>query len=239
MGCGQEKKINHYCEFIDRKQLDHETYSLDFISQDLLEWKEGDHGMLILNVEGELVGKKLSFASLPSENVIRFTTRITSDPSDFKNTLLGLVKGEFVKISEPSGNYLLRREDRPIFILTNGVGIASARPLIKCFEQLQDGIPELIQLNVDRRSDIYKDEFDTIKKHIKTFSSFYVSNRNAFKSMFSHELSIRMRRYQVKPIFYIFGSDEFVYQTQDLIKDLEFEESSIVIGGQQTDSCCR
>lgn len=239
MGCGQEVKKNYYCEFVRFIKLDDFTYSLEFQSEDLKVWQEGHHSMVILNVDDTLVGKKFSYVTLPEEGVIRFTTRLGKENSDYKKALLNLVKGEYVKISEPSGDFALRRENRPVILLTNGVGIAGVRSLIKQYMNDQEMIPEMLLLNVDARSNIYKSEFDEFHAGINQFKPYYLTHRTSYNSMLYHELSMMKKRYDLDPIFYLAGSDTFVEENMSYLNDLEFEEQDIVIGGKQSDSCCR
>lgn len=237
MGCGQEQKKNHYITFKHLDQLDDITYNIDFTSEDIKTWHEGDHSMLILNVNGDLVGKKLSLASLPSDGVIRFTTRIESVSSDYKKTLKSLVVGEEVKLSEPSGDFQLRRENRPIVLVSNGVGIAVMRPLIYTYLNDQSAVNTLININVDSRSNIYKDELTILQND--TYKNYYLSHRQSYYSMLYHELKMLNRAGHVKPLVYIAGSDAFVEETYDYLKDLEFDDNDLILGGKQTDSCCK
>lgn len=239
MGCGQEIKKNYNCEFLRLIKNDDFTYSLDFSCEEIKIWQEGNHSMLIIGVNDTLVGKKFSFVTLAEEEVIRITTRITDDSSEYKKALLHLEKGDYVKISEPAGDFRLRREDRPVLLLSNGVGIAGVRSLVKQYVNNQSQIPEMLLLNVDGRSDIYKKEFDGFHANVTQFKPYYLSHRASYYSMLYHELSMIVKRHELSPIFYITGSDEFVEDTIMYLRDLDFDEEAFLIGGKQTDSCCR
>ena len=154
MGCGQEEKQNFYASYLGNIKHDDFTYSFDFKCKDIIKWQEGDHSMLIVTIDDILVGKKLSYVTLPDEDLIRFTTRIGENPSDFKKGLLNLVKGEFIKISEPSGSFKLRREHRPVVLLSNGVGISAMRTIIRRYVESQNMVTEMLQINVDAKSNI-------------------------------------------------------------------------------------
>ncbi len=239
MGCGQESKKKHYCEFIRSIKHDDITYSFEFQSDTLKEWKEGDHSMLIVNVDDMLTGKKLSLDSLEEEGIIRFTTRIKKEASAFKKELLELIKGEDVMLTEPAGKMTLRRENRPIVLLSNGIGIAGVRGVVKTYVKDQTGVTQMISMNVDHKSNIYKSEFDQYKKEIKDFDAYYLSHRHTLTGMLYHELKVLSKRHKEKPIVYVVGSDDFVQDQISYLKDLEFVDDDIVIGSKQTDSCCR
>ena len=239
MGCGQEVKKNYYCEFIKLTKMDESTYSLDFKSDEIKVWQAGDHSMLILNVNDTLVGKKLSYVTMPEENIIRFTTRIKEKGSDYKRALLDLIKGEFVKISEPSGNFTLRRENRPVVLLSNGVGVSGVVTMVKQFIDDQSKVSEMLLMNVDNSSDIYKEDFKQFESEVDTFKSYYLSHRASYYGMLKHELTMMNQRHQQNPIFYLTGSDIFVNESVKYLKDLDYLEADIVLGGKQADSCCR
>lgn len=239
MGCGQENKENYYAKYLGFIQHDPITYSFKFVSEDIKKWQAGDHSMLILPYEDILVGKKLCYTSLPEEGEMRFTTRIFDDLSDFKRALLNLNVGEFIKISQPSGNVSLKRENRPVVLLSNGVGIAGMRALIHKYVENQNMITEMLQVNVDSRSNIYKEELDAYQKKYPNFKSYYVSHRAAYYSILYHELKMMMKRHDLDPIFYLAGADDFVEASKAYLMDLDFSEDDIFMGGKQSDACCR
>ncbi len=239
MGCGQEKKDNYYGELINIRKHDEITYSFDFKSDEITHWNEGDASMLIFVVDDTMAGKKFSYASLPEDGFIRFTTRIKKDCSEYKKTLKNLVKGEFVRISQPVGNLELKRENRPILLLSNGIAITAVRSLIKSFMSNQDSIPKMIQFNVDSKSDIYKEEFDSYKAETDKFQSYYLSNRNSFYGMLNHDLKILLRNYPENPYVYIVGSKEFVSENITRLLALGIKETDIIVDEQSVNGCCR
>lgn len=239
MGCGQEEKQNFYASYLGNIKHDDFTYSFDFKCKDIINWQEGDHAMLIVTIDDSLVGKKLSFVTLPDEELIRFTTRIGETPSDFKRALLNLEKGEFIKISEPSGTFRLRRENRPVVLLSNGVGISVMRTLVRRYVKSQNMVTEILQINVDARSNIFKEEFQQYQKEIPTFKSYYIEHRKSYYSFLYHELNMLYKRHELSPIIYLAGSDGFVEENTNYLKDLDMPEDDIIIGGKQKDACCR
>ncbi len=239
MGCGQEKKNNYYGELINIIKHDDITYSFDFKSEEIKHWNEGDASMLIFVVDDTMAGKKFSYASLKEEGFIRFTTRIKKDASEYKSTLKNLVIGEFVRISEPTGNLKLKRDDRPIILLSNGIGITPIRSIVKSFINDQKSIPQMIQFNVDARSDIYKDEFDSFKTEVINFQSYYLSNRHSYYAMLSHELKLLQRKYSENPYVYIVGSKEFVSENISRLLARGFSEKELIIDELSVKGCCR
>lgn len=236
MGCGQETRKNYYGELINIIKHDEITYSFDFNSDDIKSWNEGDSSMLIVSVNDTLVGKQFSYASLQEDKYIRFTTRISEACSDYKNVLSGLAKGEYVKISEPTGNFGLKRENRPVVLLSNGVGISAVRSLVKSFVNNQDLIPKMIQFNVDARSNIYKEEFDLYRSEVSQFQSYYLSNRKTYYSMLNHELRILLKNDSMVPYIYIVGSESFVSENVMYLLDLGLTGNDLIV--DDATGCC-
>lgn len=239
MGCGQEKKENFYAEYIGRCQIDDFTYSFDFKTDEIKNWHEGSHAMVIVTIDDTLVGKKLSFVTLEEEGIIRFTTRIVEPLSDFKRGLMALSHKEYIKISQPSGDFRLLREGRPVVLLSNGVGVAGLRGHVKRFVERQYMVTEMLHFNVDSRSNLFKEEFEGYQSQVKTFHTYYLSHRGAYYGMVNHELRMLIKRHDLDPIFYVCGSDDFVEENRRYLEDLDFSKDDIKVGGKQADSCCR
>lgn len=205
-----------------------ETYSFDFESPELNNWSEGDNSKLYVSFKEKAVGKKFSYATLPNESVIRFTTRIKDKPSVYKETLFALKIGDHIEVTQPSGAFKLKRDNRPVVLLSNGVGIAANRSLIKAYENDPSGIPEMIQINVDATGSIYKDEFDLLMTDNETFKSFYESHRTSYYKRLDHEIQNLLVSTDVDPYLYIVGSDGFVRDNINHLKSVGFGDEDII-----------
>lgn len=213
-----------------------ETYSFDFQSPTLSEWSEGDSSKVYLDVLGKEVGKKFSYATLPEEGIVRFTTRIRRDRSAYKSSLFALKPGDHVEVTMPSGEFKLQRINKPIVILSNGVGIATARSLIKAYEVDQDNIPMMLQINVDSSGRIYHDELSELEKDIKGFTSLYTTHRSEFYNELDHKLQAILLE-DADPLIYIVGGDGFVSGTLSYLKDVGFEDDSLKTDGHVGETC--
>ena len=54
-----------------------------------------------------------------------------------------------------------------------------------------------------------------------------------------HELNMLYKRHDLPPIIYLTGSDDFVDENMNYLKDLDIPEEDIILGGKQKDACCR
>ncbi len=238
MSCACASKPRHWLRLENISQDSDETFSFDFSSEEEISWKEGDSSKIFLMVSGTEQGKKFSHATLPSERIIRFTTRVRKDKSAYKAALSELNLGQWLEISMPEGQFALRRDNRPIFLLSNGVGIAATRALVKAFEKDQTMIPELIQINVDSNSAIYRDEFIKLEDELSTFKSKYLKHRGEFYEHLDYELQEAFMRFIQEPLFYVVGSDAFVSDTIVHLEMVGIEPESIITDGHKSGGTC-
>ncbi len=191
-------------------------------------WIEGAHTHIALPGfdEGEMPNKNMvrhmSIITLPQENKIGFTTRILVAPSEFKEKLSKLCPGDELILFKIGSRMSLRREGRPIVLLSMGVGIATMRPLIHGFVQDKTGIPGLTNINVNSsKAFIYKTELERLD------NSCYQNHWLNSRSKFYEELD-RVSE-QSDAIYYIVGSDEFIKEVIKFLRSKKIEDSSILI----------
>lgn len=232
MSCGCQSNGTIPLEVTNRTEDNNETISLEFRSVLPMYWDEGHSSKLFLNIDGEYVGKKFSYATLPEEDTIRFTTRIRQEKSAYKNRMSKLCIGDIVDVSEPSGQFTLKRDGRPALLLSNGVGIATMRSLIKSYDLSQNGVDGLTQINVDRTGTIYKEEFAEIEEKNIQFNSVYTTNRYEFYEKVLFESQRMMVKTDIIPSIYIVGSDAFIMDTISYLSTLGISQDDIYTDGQ-------
>lgn len=231
MACGCQSNIKYPVKLINVIQHDEEVYSFDFRNLGPLSWKEGDNSKLLLEKNGKVMSRKLSYASLKDEKVIRFTTRIRKEASSFKEVLAQMKIGSIVSVTAPSGHFALRRDGRPALLISNGVGIATMRPLIKAFEKDPTDIGRITQINVDRSSEIYKQEFDELVEKGLQFTSIYTKSRKEFYQKLDFEAQRLMFGTGIIPNVYIVGSDDFVMDLYFYMQNLGFAPEDLITDG--------
>ena len=123
------------------------TYLLDR-PQDFT-WEEGSHTHFALR--GFNAGDKpnrslirhMSISSLPQENVIGITTRIREQCSEFKSILRNLEVGNEVAIFKTHSNLPLKRENKNVYLLSSGVGLATFRPIVLDYLERADNVTRI------------------------------------------------------------------------------------------------
>ncbi len=218
---------------IDIIQHDDTTYSFDFSYEDGLLWNEGDSAKLYVNVNGYSIGKKLSCASLPEEGKLRFTTRIKSSRSLYKDALSKVKHGSKVQISYPSGGFRLRRDGKPAILISNGVGIATMRALVKAFAKDPEGVGMMVQINVNHSSRLYEEEMEALAKEPICFRSVYTEHRKEFYDALDYECQKLMFQSGIIPNIYVVGSDAFIEDTSGHLLAMGFNYEDILTDGNQ------
>ena len=202
------------------------TYLLD--CPEGFTWEEGAHthfGLKGFN-EGEKPNKSLvrhmSISTVPNENTIGITTRIREQCSEFKQILRNLDVGHEVAIFKTHSNVPLKRENKNVYLLSSGVGLATFRPLVLKYLEDNEGVHKIHSINVDSSSEfLFNDIFNSVPD--KKFTSKFVDSRQAYYE------EVNSIKPEENDLFYIVGSDEFVAQNNKNLIELGVDASQIVI----------
>lgn len=195
-------------------------------------WEEGAHthiGLKGFN-EGEKPNRALvrhmSFCTLPSENIIGITTRIKEQCSEFKAFLRTHKVGDEVALFKIHSNVPLRRENKNIYLLSSGVGLATFRPLVMTYLANQEAIPNIHSLNIDSSKDLlYPDIFTSVPE--KNFTAEVVHNRIDYYE------AVKNLSADVDGLYYIVGSDEFIMQTLEVLQVAGIKPEQISLDKRQ------
>ncbi|MFW7950055.1 dihydropteridine reductase [Vagococcus fluvialis] len=191
-------------------------------------WEAGAHTHFAL--EGFNIGEKpnrslvrhMSISTLPEEEVIGITTRVKEECSEFKSILRSEGIGKKVALFKTSTNMPLKREHRPIYLLSSGVGIATFRPLLLDYLKDDSGVASIHSLNVDSTGDfLFGDIFQSDKA--KGISVESVTSRKAYYDALS------LLVLDKTAFFYIVGSDEFLTENISVLQKAGIWNERIVL----------
>ncbi|MEK3886684.1 dihydropteridine reductase [Bacillus sp. FSL K6-3431] len=191
-------------------------------------WEEGSHTHFAL--EGFNAGDKpnrslirhMSISTLPHENAIGITTRIREQCSEFKSILRNLEVGNEVAIFKTHSNVPLKREDKNVYLLSSGVGLATFRPLVLEYFERADNVNQIHSLNIDSSKDflftnIYKSASD------KKFTAQFVDNRKDYYE------EVKNLAADKDGLFYVVGSDEFLVQNIEVLSEQGIKPEQIML----------
>lgn len=191
-------------------------------------WEEGSFTHLAL--EGFNAGDKpnrslvrhMSICTVPSENTIGITTRIKEPCSEYKSILNNIQVGEQVALFKTRCNVPLRREDKNVYLLSAGVGIATFRPLVLEYINRPNHIKHIHSLNIDSSKNfLFTDIFKSNSE--KNLTAQFVGNRMDYYE------EVKSLASDKDGIFYIVGSDEFLMQNIELLLEHGIQREQIML----------
>lgn len=191
-------------------------------------WEEGSYTHIALKGfnEGDKPNRSLvrhmSISSLSEENTISFTTRIKDLCSPYKARLKLLEIGDEIALFKTRCNVPLRRENKNIYLLSAGVGIATFRPLALSYLNRQEGINHMTSLNIDSTGNyLFTNIFETDEE--KSLTAKYVSNRRDYYGELAQLTKDK------DGLYYIVGSDDFLRENIHLLLDHNIQREQIML----------
>lgn len=211
---------------IVNESQDVKTFFLDI--PEGVTFKEGAHmhialdGYLVEDVVNKDYVRHLSISSLNEEGCISFTTRFNNMPSIFKKKLLDLKVNDTVELFKVSTRMELRRVDKDIYLISQGVGIATFRPLILSFIKDDSNIKSLTSVNINRNEEyIFKNEIDKLTHN--NLTTIWLTKREQLKSF------IKNIEVNEEKLFYIVGSDLFLESVISMLQIKGVKRENIVL----------
>ncbi|SES03263.1 ferredoxin--NADP+ reductase [Gracilibacillus ureilyticus] len=202
------------------------TYMLD--CPEGFTWEEGSHTHFAL--AGFNAGEKpnrslirhMSISTLPHENSIGITTRIREKCSEFKTILRNLEVGSEVAIFKTHSNVPLKRENKNVYLLSSGVGLATFRPIVLDYFESADNVNQIHSLNIDSSKNyLFADIFETSAD--KKFTSQFVDNRKDYYEQVKNLAADK------DGLFYIVGSDEFLVQNMEILREMGIKSEQLML----------
>ncbi|QQK74879.1 dihydropteridine reductase [Salicibibacter cibarius] len=202
------------------------TYMLD--CPEGFTWEEGSHTHFAL--EGFNAGDKpnrslirhMSISTLPHESSIGITTRIREQCSEFKSILRNLEVGQEVAIFKTHSNVPLKREDKNVYLLSSGVGLATFRPLVLDYFERVDNVNQIHSLNIDSSKDfLFTNIFESAPD--RAFTSQFVDNRKDYYE------EVKKLAADKEGLFYVVGSDEFLVQNIEVLHEQGIDPEQIML----------
>jgi glycine betaine catabolism B len=112
--------------FLSSESIGGEVTSFSFRPRRRLDFRAGQHGLLIVPKGGS---KPFSIASSPTDKTITIATRLAS-ASKFKRALAALEPGDRVRFFAPLMNFTTEATGREMVFLAQGVGITPIRSML-------------------------------------------------------------------------------------------------------------
>src|SRR5699024_4687408 len=143
--------------------------------------------------------RHMSITTLPHENSIGITTRMKEQCSEFKAILRNHEVGDQIAIFKTHSNVPLKRENKNVYLLSSGVGLATYRPLVLDYFERADNVNHIHSLNIDSSRDfLFTNIFESIPE--KNFTSQFVDNRKDYYD------EVKKLAQDTDGLFYVVGS---------------------------------
>lgn len=211
--------------FLESQKESEGIYSFLFEKDEDLNWKAGQHGLFtITHKKIKKPTRPFTIASAPKENVIRITTRIGDQPSEFKSAMLELTQGMKIKLNGPVGKFYLNGNS-PTLLVAGGMGITPFRSIVKQLEAEGNGHDHEIQLLYLDSKGVYpfKDEFDAIAAH-SLIDITYVVTRDELRRELDNFLSLHKNA----GTYYIAGPKQMVKELAAYLKEKDIAKRKII-----------
>lgn len=207
-----------------------------------LTWEPGAHlhvGLPGFDADGERhpeLVRHMSVCTLPEEGALGFTTRLNSSDSQFKRTLGPMGVGDSVALFKFGSILGLPDDGRPVVLLSQGVGIASMRPLLLSYAHRKAAgelaaTPSLTSITVDAgERAIYGEELaglsaeGLVQRRVTGRAEFAEAVRELGGLGELGELGD-----PAGSLFEVVGSDGFLASTISLLRGLGVADGSIVL----------
>lgn len=166
--------------------------------------------------------RHMSIVSYKDDPFLEFTTRIHSDPSDFKRKLSWLKKGDCLFVYGINNRMPLVRDGKNLVFITMGVAISTCNPYIKEYENDPRGIPSLHCLNIDKsRKSYFMKQMEQYRSEGLSFRFF--DNRKELYKGIDEVLK------WADSFYYLIGSDRFLADTGQYLLNKGVRACSISI----------
>lgn len=205
---------------------DTRTYYLD--PPEGFQWQSGAHTHFALEgfYDGDTPDKSMvrhmSISTLPRENKIGITTRIRAEKSRFKGLLDQTNLGDPVALFKTGARLPIHRENKALYFLSSGVGIATFRPLVLEYLENHQGVSKVQSLNIDSSNDVlFPDIF--VDHSEKNFYHEYINNRTGYYERVNHFAKDK------DAYFYVVGSDEFLTENLSVLLQEGIEPQQILL----------
>lgn len=188
---------------------------------DGVDFREGASFRLEIPRKGKSLTHDFSINSLPSDDYISFTTKFSVRKSEFKKELLSKTIGDELLVSNIESHMGLRYEDRPIVLISMGVGVTTMLPLIRTYLNDKGNIPQVKSYTIALEGKrVFEDKLASIED--KEFSQAWLSGRKEFFDSLNEIILPNC-------IVYLVGSNEFLLDTIVKLRELGLSDDDIMI----------
>lgn len=220
--------IFHSLKIVDIVEETRNTKTYMLECPEAFTWQEGDHthiahvGFNAGEAPNRAWIRHMSISTLPGEAKIGITTRVRAEGSEYKNKLRRMQIDDELIMFKLGSRMQVRRQNRPLVLLSQGVGIATFRPVILAYLQDRTDVPSVVSVNVDASGEfVFSKELDALQD--SSFRNCWLNSRAAFYQTVDTLAALDT------PIYYAVGSDAFLHEVIQRLRAKQVPDEDIVI----------
>lgn len=192
------------------------------------DWAPGQHGVWKFVDRDIKTGKDFrifSFATIREEGRLMFSTRIVEEPSEFKQQLLALEKGDAMTVDGPMGQFMLDDLQRPTLIMAGGIGVTPVRAFMKQIENLDKDPGHMRVFYSDDRGEFaYEGTLKHIHNRYGGLTIDFIDDRNVF----TDKIDDFAKEYLNDALYYISGTPGMTDFISGKLKELGVIDKNIM-----------
>lgn len=199
---------------------------------EVIDFEAGQYVCVITNVGGQPLRRNYSLSDAPGKNTLRISVK--REPNGVMSNHLhdDVHVGDSLSLTAPSGNFTLKHSDKPLFLVTGGVGITPAISMLN--SSLNSGRPiTFIHAAINGQHHAFNEHVKELAAlHSKLrFVTIYSSpnNRDAcdHKGFVTHEILESLLPDDGDVEFYFLGPAPFMKAVNQIAHALEIPDSQI------------
>ncbi|MFH0857403.1 MAG: FAD-dependent oxidoreductase [Candidatus Magasanikbacteria bacterium] len=164
------EKITFVTRLLDKKQLTEDVFEFTLEKPKNFTYEAGQFIQIYIPNQEKKITRSYSLCSLPDYDTLCLTIKIIPEGIG-SNYLKNLQIHDEIKISEASGNFLLKNTNDPAIFFATGVGIAPILPMIQTFVKNNTLTPVQLVFGVRHEQDIfYKEILEKLKNEYTNFT---------------------------------------------------------------------
>ncbi len=138
-----------------------------------IEFSPGQYIGLVMNIDGQVVRRNYSLSDAPGQKGLRISVKREAD-GKVSNYLHDQVsEGELLKVSAPCGDFVLNDSQRPLLLVTAGVGLTPAISMLNASVASGRKI-HFIHAAQSSKTHAFRDHVDALASRHDNLDTFYI-----------------------------------------------------------------
>ena len=197
-----------------------------------IDFQPGQYVAVVMTIDGQVVRRNYSLSDAPGKNTLRISVKREVEGAVSNYLHDQLQEGESVNLSAPCGDFVLENNERPLFLVTAGVGLTPAISMLNATVASGREI-HFIHAAQNGQVHAFKEHVDALAVKYSNLNIFYVYDQPLVEDSphatgylsYDH---VAPRLPASKDVdFYFLGPAPFMRGVNQLTKDLEIANEQV------------